>query len=246
MRIFGKQLFRSKNAEIESFYKAGTRAIAAGQYETARSQLTKAAKGDHASACYNLYALHAGGNISPYEIDTAAHYFQQAAALSHPRANSELYLLEAADRAGFGYDNFLDVIKACPRAAGYLPPIAMLCACRFTYAVCKKYNIMHDVIAFELDGASYTEKDFVQSFIKRTGLTADFYQGGMDRVESISAAGSTTDGFNKLTRAMRASGIDEDLAIVGRCTILGYLISKSSFGSKSKPLLGVKEFLKAR
>lgn len=80
------------------------------------------------------------------------------------------------------------------------------------------------------------------SFIKRTGIDTEFYDGGLNRLKAGSAADQITDGLNKLHVAMRRSGVSEQLAIMARCSIVGHIIAKSPYGDRSQPLRGVDTF----
>jgi len=53
-----------------------------------------------------------------------------------------------------------------------------------------------------------------------------------------------TDGLIELTMAMLGAGYPGEVALMARCSIVGYILSKSSFGNRAVPLLGVKDFLK--
>jgi propanediol dehydratase large subunit len=118
----------------------------------------------------------------------------------------------------------------------------MICAARFYDVVSRKYGATVDVIGYELDGAAMSDFDFVHSFIERTGIDKDFYEGGLRRLKSGSAADQITDGLNKLSVAMRRSGVSIKLTAMARCSIVGYLIAKSPYGSRSQPLRGVDTF----
>jgi hypothetical protein len=118
----------------------------------------------------------------------------------------------------------------------------MICAARFYDVICRKYGALTDVIAYELDAAATSDFDFVHSFINRTGIGKDFYEGGLNRLKPGSAADQITDGLNKLHIAMRHSGVSDKLAVMARCSIVGYIIAKSPYGGRSEPLRGIDTF----
>lgn len=217
--IFGKQFFKSTDVKAENSYKEGVNAVSRGDYLKAYHLFNEAAKSGHASAYYNLFLIHGGGYITPFDPD-------------------------AADRAGYGMDN-LARTAAASEQTGYLPPIFMVCGCRFVDSVSKQFGATMDVVAYELDAASMSDKKFVRSFITRTGVAPSVYRGGMERLIDGSAADQITDGLNQISVALVGSNMDNDLALMARCTMVGYMIKKSHLGIKSSHLLGVKEFLAA-
>lgn len=242
--IFGKQFFKSNDVKAENSYKAGVHAVECEAYLKAYHLFNEAAKTGHASAYYNLFLIHGGGYITPFDPDAAADNFYKAAAANHPTAKKQLFMLEAADRGGYGMDN-LARTAAASEQTGYLPPIFMVCGCRFVDSISKKFGATMDVVASELDAGSMSDKKFVRSFITRTGVTPSVYRGGMDRVIEGSAADQIIEGLNQISIALMGSRMNKDLALMARCTMVGYMIKKSHLGIKSSHLLGVQEFFAA-
>ena len=158
MALFGKQFFRSSDATAEDAYRSGVMAMTAKDFQGAYHHFNRAAEGEHGSAYYNLFLLHGGGYLPTFDLDAAADNFYKAAAIGHPKAEQQLYMLEGADRAGFGMDN-LAALAAGSVETGFLTPILMVCACRFVSAVSIKYGATMDVIAYELDAASSSEDE---------------------------------------------------------------------------------------
>lgn len=241
MPVFGKQFFKSPNETAEAAYAAGVIAVSRGDYFTACHLFNQAAEAGHASAYYNLFLLQGGGYISPLDPDAAADCFYKAAASEHPTAMAHSYLLKAADRAGFGMDN-LAIMAASSQETEHLPPLLLVCGCRYLDAVSKKFGAVTDVIAYELDAASNSEKSYVREFIARTGIDTNVYLGGMNRLIDGSAADEITDGLNQLSIALGRSMLTDDQAMMVRCTMLGYLIGKSHLCDRSSHLLGVSDF----
>lgn len=244
MALFGKQFFKSSDANAEKSYKEGVNAVSRGDYVKAYHLLNKASEAGHPSAYYNLFLIHGGGYITPFDPDAAADNFYKAAAANHPKAKEQLFMLEGADRAGYGMEN-LARTAAASQKTGYLPPILMVCGCRFVDSVATKFGATMDVIAYELDAASMSDKKFVSSFITRTGVSPSVYRGGMGRLVDGSAADQITDGLNQMSIALIGSKMGSDLALMARCTVVGYVIKKSHLGSRSSHLYGAKEFLAA-
>jgi len=182
--------------------------------------------------------------MAPYDFDLAADCWYKAAEAGHPRAKESLWQLEAADRGGFGADNLAEFARQLNPSGGLIPSI-MICAARFYDVICRKYGATVDVIAYELDAAATSDFDFVHSFIARTGIDKGFYEGGLNRLKNGSAADQITDGLNNLQLAMRRSGAGYRLALMARCSIVGYVIAKSPYGDRSQPLRGVDAFFTA-
>lgn len=241
MALFGKQMFKSPNARAEDAYKTGVLAVSAKKYQSAYEHFNRAAEAEHGSAYYNLFLLHGGGYLATFDLDAAADNFYKAAEIGHPKAKEQLYMLEGADRAGFGMDN-LAVLAAGSVETGFLPPVLMVCACRFMSAVSIKYGATMDVIAYELDAASSSEDSFIEAFVVRTGIDQGFYRGGLNRLVEGSAADQITDGLNDFSLALSRSGMGSRLGKMARCTIVGHIIKKSYLGENAAPLLGVERF----
>ncbi|MCR6658641.1 MAG: hypothetical protein NVV72_04585 [Asticcacaulis sp.] len=237
---FQNPFFKSKSKEAEGEYVAGVLALQKGDNSGASKHFGNAARQGHISAVYNLSLLWGGGSITPYDFDLAADCWYKAAEAGHPGAKSAIWQLEASDRGGFGGDNLAKFAEETND--GNLIPSIMICAARFYDVVCRKYGATVDVIAYELDAAATSDYDFVHSFIRRTGIDKSFYDGGLRRLKSGSAADQITDGLNKLHIAMTRSGISGNLALMARCSIVGYIIAKSTYGSRSQPLCGTDTF----
>lgn len=118
----------------------------------------------------------------------------------------------------------------------------MICAARFFDVTCKKYGATNDVIAYELDGAASSDWKFIHSFIGRTGIDSSFYEGGLNRLSEGSAADQVTDGLNALSVAMGQIGYDQNLIVMARCSIVGYIILKSPYRQNAEPLRGIDAF----
>lgn len=243
MTKFKLPFFKSASQETENEYSLGVLALQGGNYAEASERFQKAAQSGHVSALYNLSILWGGGHVTPYDFDLAADCWYKAAAEDHPTASQSLWQLEAADRGGFGTDNL--VRFALQNDGNALVAGTMICAARFFDVICRKFGATADVIAYELDAARMSDYPYIQAFVRRTGLTEDFYLGGLDRLVEGSAANQVTDGLNNLHLAMRQSGMSEELALMARCSIVGHVIRKSPYGDKALPLRGVDTFFQA-
>ncbi|MFC3616435.1 hypothetical protein ACFORG_22050 [Lutimaribacter marinistellae] len=234
-----------KKDPAEQAYRKGLRHLKAGEMAEASQSFSEAMQAGHAAAAYNLSVLWGMGAVSPYDFDVAADCWYKAAAAGNETARQSLWLLEAADRAGFGNDNLIALLGKQPKSPT-LNGTLMICAARFYDAVCRQYGATADVIAYELDGASSSEMPFVHAFIARTGIDRSFYAGGLDRLTEGSAADQVTDGLNAFSVALRQSGCSMEMSIMARCSIVGYMIRKSAYGGASEPLLGTDRFFDAR
>lgn len=241
MALFQKPFFKSKNTSVEDEYNNGVKCLQRKDWAAASRHLSVAAKGGHVSAIYNLSLLWGGGLVTPYDFDLAADCWYKAAAMEHPKAKQTLWLIEAADRGGFGTDNLVKMTLEQGSQNG-LVAVIMICAARFFDVTCRKFGATNDVIAYELDGAASSDWEFIQSFVKRTGIDKSFYEGGLNRLKEGSAADQVTDGLNSLSVAMRNVGFDAETTAMARCSIVGYIILKSPYGEKSQPLLGLDQF----
>lgn len=242
MALFQKPFFKSKNADVEGEYVTGVRHLQRGDMNAASRHLVKAAEGGHASAFYNLSILWGSGAVSPYDFDAAADCWYKAAAAGHPKAQESLWLLEAADRAGFGTENLIDMALKQGKNGALLNSNVMICAARFFDVTCKKYGATNDVIAYELDGAASSDWKFIHAFIDRMGIDCSFYEGGLDRLSEGSAADQVTDGLNHFAVAMGQIGYDQYSIAMARCSIVGYIILKSPYGQHAEPLRGLDTF----
>ena len=243
------QLFHGfeKKDNSEELYQQGLVHLKSGKYDLVRSRFSEAMKFGHISAQWNLCLLLGSGSVSPYDFDTAADCWYQAAASGHERAKKTLWLIEAADRGGFGYNN-LALMQLKHAGANIqlnhmmLSSQLMICAARFTHVSCQNRGATADVIAHELDGARLSDFPFVLNFIERTGIEKSFYQDGMKRLIKNSPADQITDGLMSFSFAMLESGVSREMVAMAKCSIVGYVIRKSIFGENAKPLRGIDTF----
>lgn len=243
-------LFSRRGAQkdpSEQLYQKGLVHLKSGEHGLASARFSEAMELGHVSAQYNLSLLLGAGVVSPYDFDVAADCWYKAAAAGHERAKETLWLIEAADRGGFGFDNLAQMTLKQPAAQiqlgqVMLPGPLMICAARFTNVSCQKFGATMDVIAYELDGAASSDFPFVHAFIERTGIDKSFYQGGLERLVENSAADQITDGLNAFSVALQQSGIPLKLAVMARCSIVGQVIRKSAFGDSAKALCGTDTF----
>lgn len=233
--------YRDSDPDIENTFSKGVLCLSRNDFYGANAFFKLAASSGHISAIYNLAILSANGSISPYDINFAADCFYKASAGGHPKAKANLPWLEAADQAVFGIDNLAIFASDLP-IEPCLNYLLMIVGCRFYSALCKKYDVENEVIEYELDAASYSDNQFAKAFIRRTGVSIDNYKGGTDRLKEGSIADQITDGLNYLTIQLMHSGYSDEKCLITRCTIVGYLISKSTYSDQSKPLLGLDAF----
>lgn len=241
MALFNNPFFKSKNADVEDAYTNGVMALQNDQFDLADRNFRTAAQGGHVSALYNLALLYGGGSISPYDLDFAIDCFYKAANAGHPIASEKRWLLEAADRGGFGTQNLAKFASECGHLEG-LNHLVMMCGARFFDVLCKKYGATNDVIAYELDAAATSDYPAIQRFLKRTNISPSFYEGGLNRLVSGSAADQITNGLTELYMGMKAGRVADELCLMARCTIVGHIVLKSPYGSRSAPLKSIKDF----
>lgn len=241
MTLFGKPFFTSDEKKTETSYEDGVRCLSRNDFYGANKHFREAASAGHVSAFHNLAILNGAGYISPYDVDFAADCYYKAAAAGHPTAKEQIFWLEAADRAGVGTDNLSNFASKLPAEHG-LNHILMMAGCRFYGALCKSYGATNDVIEYELEAASLSDYKFIQSFVQRTGVPASSFKGGLNRLKAGSAADQITDGLNGLYVGLKKSGHSDEICLMARCTIVGYLVSKSMYSEKSSQLLGVDRF----
>jgi hypothetical protein len=240
---FQKPFHSSPSARVEADYVNGVQALQNGNWNAASRHFVDAARAGHVSALFNLSLLWGGGFVTPYDFDLAADSWYKAAAAGHPHAREALWQLEAADRAGFGFDNLAKFAEE-PNDGDFVPS-TMICAARFTDAVCRKAGATVDVIAHELDIASKSNDPHVLAFLARTGIRSDFFRGGSTRIKPGSAADQIIDGLNEFVVSMLVAGIPPKHAAMARCSIVGYVIAKSPYGDQSEPLRGLDTFFAA-
>ncbi len=241
MALFGKPFFESKSKDAEGAYSTGVFCLQNNDLYGANDYFNQAAAEGHISALYNLALLNGGGSISPYDIDFAVQCFRQAAAGGHPKAKEFSLWLDKADDTSFG-------TIALSMYASQLPTqdepnhLLMMVGCRLYGALCKQYNATDAVVQYELDAASNSEHDYIQEFIKRTGVSKSIYNGGLNRLVEGSAADQITDGLNTLHISLKKAGNSDSLCLMIRCTIVGYIISKSVHSPNARPMLGFDKF----
>ena len=251
----GAQHFISDDDEAEGRYIKGVLCLRRGDYDGANDNFKAAASKGHVSAYWNLAILIGSGRVTPFDIDYAADCFRAAAGGGHPTANKWIYMLDAADRGGFGYDN-LERMIAAGGSQDDLPAILIVCACRFTHVLCTQHGVTDEVIDYELPAAAKSDNPAIREFVRRTGIDLprrpmrwvnespddshmEFFSPDL---EEGSPADGITDGFNQITVALMRAGYSDELAAFARCTVLGYVISKSARGTHAKPLLGLEQF----
>lgn len=243
MKLFGSAFFRSGNKVIEDAYTSGVLAIQKGDYQEADRHFRQAAKGGHVSALFNLGLLHGAGDVSPMDPDFAIECLYKAAEAGHPKAQElKKGFLEPADRGSYGTVNLVQNASCIGPDNGMIY-LLMLNACRFIEVLCRQHDATDQVIAYELDGASYSDYPMVHRFLERTGIPTAFYRDGLNSLAPGCPADQITDVLNQFSVAMRQAGHDDTSVVYARCTIVGYLIRSSRHGSRSKPLLGKKEFI---
>lgn len=241
MAIFGKPFFESKSKDAEGAYSTGVFCLQNNDLYGANDYFKQAAAEGHISALYNLSLINGGGSISPYEIDFAVECFRQAAAGGHPTAKEFTIWLDKADDTSLG-TIALAMFAANLSAQDEPNHLLMMIACRLYSALCTRYGATDAVIKYELDAACASDHSYVQAFIKRTGISRSAYEGGLNGLEEGSAADQITDGLNSLHMELKQSGHSDRICLMIRCTIVGYIISKSIHSSSAQPLLGVDKF----
>lgn len=242
MAKFQIPFFRSRNAKVEANFTKGIFHLQEGNYATAAALFENAAEAGHVSALFNLCLIQGSGFVSPWNFDVSADHWYKAAALGHPSAKETLYMLEAADRGGFGIGPLVTMTADNSIEDGITPGRIMTCAARYFGALCKKYGATNDVIAYELDILASNERTEFKSFLTRTGVPEIFFIGGSKRLIMGSAAHQVIDCLNQFNRAQIKSGVAISNARMSRCAIVGYIIQKSLFGGSSEPLLGFDKF----
>lgn len=207
----------------------------------ANDYFKQAAADRNISALYNLSLLNGGGSISPYDIDFAVECFRQAAAGAHPNAKEFSVWLDKADDTSFGTIGLSMFASSLP-TQDEPNHLLMMVGCRLYSALCERYKATEAVIQYELDAASKSDYSYVQDFIKRTGISKSIYAGGLNKLQEGSAADQITDGLNNLYLHLKKSGNSDSICIMIRCTIVAYIISKSVYSDKAKPMLGFDKF----
>jgi len=243
MANFQNPFFKSSNNLTERQYEIGVRFLAENKYIEANQHLKIAAKEGHISALYNLAVLNGSGVIEPFDVDFAAECFYNAAHAGHPNAKANLFMLEAADRAGLGTTHLANLVLNSQPVDNMLPHLVMITGCRFYAAVCKATDATQQVINFELDAASTSEHKYIQDFVKRCGVPVSEFSGGMHRLQKGDAADQITDGLNHLFLSMKQAGYADELCLIARCTIVSYIISHSKYSNSAPELHSINVFL---
>ena len=241
MRLFANPFFRSASDAVEQTYTEGVKALQRHDHAAADRLFRQAAAGGHVSALYNLAIMHGSGLANPWDPEFGIECFYKAADAGHPSASESRWLLEGADRGGFGTDN-LTLLASRMRPEGGLNAMTMLCACRFIEVLCRQHDATDAVIAYELDAAVMSDDPAVIRHVERTGVPHRFYAGGLNKLVAGSSADQITDVLNAFSMAMQGARQPEKMVIIARCTIVGHLIRTSRHGSLSRPMLGVQQF----
>ncbi|MEH6640574.1 hypothetical protein [Vreelandella glaciei] len=238
MALFDNPFFRSKDNNAENEYTEGVLCIQKNDFYGANSHLKSAARGGHVSALYNLSLINGGGYISPYDVDFSIDCLRKAARGGHPKSQEFSPWIDKAEDTSFG-TVALAMFAAKFAAGNVLSHILVMVGCKLYAALCAKYGVEDEVIAYELDAANHSDYQFIHNFIRRTGVSKSIYSGGLNRLEKGAAADQITDGLNQLHVGLKQSGHDDKISLMTRCTIVGYVISKSKYAKSASPLLGV-------
>lgn len=235
MRFFGSQ---TNEADL---YLQGMICLKMGDSYGANSFFRRSADKGHLSALYNSALLNGGASISPFDIDYAIDCFRAAGNKGHQKAGEYLFWLDKAEDTSFG-TIALSMFAANISDNNEPNHLLMMVGCSLYNALCKRCDVFDSVIEYELDAASTSEHEFIHEFIERTGISKSVYRGGLNRIQLGSAADQIKDGLNDLFFGLKQSGHSDELCLMIRCTIVGYLISKSRHAHAAMPLLGVDKF----
>jgi len=241
MALFSNPFFKSKSKETEDDYSKGVVCLQNGNFYNADKFFRAAATSGHVSALYNLALINGGASISPYDIDFAIDCFRKAGDGGHPKAKEFSTWIDKAEDTSFG-TTALAMFAAQLPAQSEPNHLLMMVGCRLYNALCIQYGASDSVIEYELDAASTSDHPYIHRFIERTGVKKSVYSGGLNRVLQGSAADQITDGLNHLSLGLKRSGHSDDLSLMIRCTIVGYIITKSKHANGAAPLLGVDKF----
>lgn len=241
MAIFDKPFFRSKEHSTEVDYTKGVYCIQRNDFYGADKFLKSAASGGHVSALYNLCLIHGSGHVSPYDVDFAIDCLRKAALGGHPKAQEFSPWIDKAEDTTFGTVALAMFAAQSPinSVPNYL---LVMVGCRLYSALCENHGVTDHVIAYELDAARNSDHQYVHDFIRRTGIRKSNYSGGLRMIESGSAADQITDGLNQLHIGLKQAGNDDRICLMTRCTIVGYVISRSKYAELASPLLGIDKF----
>lgn len=241
MSLFNIPFFKSPAQRIEEFYSKGVVFLQNNDFYNANDHFKRASSEGHVSATYNLALINGGGSITPYDIDFASYCFRQSATGGHPSSKEFTFWLDKAEDTSYG-TTALAMFASKLSVDDSPNHLLMMTGCLLYNALCQIHKATDAVIEYELDAASHSEYSYVQNFIRRTGIEKSKYEGGLDRLEKGSAADQITDGLNNLYLALKHSGHSDDLCIMIRCTIVGYIISKSNHRDNASVLFGVDKF----
>jgi len=153
----------------------------------------------------NLYLMWGTGAVSPYDFDAAADCWYKAAALGHPKAKESLWLIEAADRGGFGTEILADFAEKQGSQNGLVAPV-MICAARFFDVLCRKYG-ESDVVINAVEGHhNDVEPTSVYTFLTaaadaasagRPGARRESIENYVTRLESLERIAASFAGVQK-------------------------------------------------
>lgn len=241
MALFSNPFFRSKSETIEDDYSKGVLCLQRNDFYGANKFFRVAADNGHVSALYNLALINGSGSISPYNIDYSVSCFRKAADRGHPKAKEFSVWIDKAEDTSFG-TTALAMFAAQLPAQNEPNHLLMMVGCSLYKTLCIQYGAFDSVIEYELDAASTSDHQYIHKFIERTGVKQSAYSGGLNRIQQGSAADQITDGLNDLFLGLKRSGHADNLCLMIRCTIVGYVISKSKHANGAAPLLGGDEF----
>ena len=238
MALFSNPFSGNQGKTPEDDYSKGVLCLKANDFYGANDFFKSAARGGHVSALYDLGLINSMGRISPYEIDFAISCFHNAAAGGHAKAK---------DVVGWLNDKTFDITKlswlsSIYPAEGWPNIIVTMVGCRLYNALCIEHDVTDSVIDYELDAARFSEHSYIQNFINRTGISGSVYSGGLNRIQEGSVVDAITDGLNNLYVGLKGAGHSDQICLLTRCTIVGYIISKSRHARRAMPLLGTDKF----
>lgn len=239
-------IFKSKSSpvdgkSIEKVYQKGLISVRAHDLYVAADLFKQAADRGHIPSIYQLALAHGSGAISPYNVDFAVDNCYRAAQLGYPKAVEQAQLLAKADDTTFG-TTALALFGSRLDGTETTPSMFMLASCRLYSALCERYDAFDEVINCEPDAASSSDHAFVRDFVERTAIPSSMYRNGIKHLQDGSAADQITDGLNQLYMGLKQSGYPDRICIFARCTIVGYVVSKSKHGHNAGELLGFDKF----
>ncbi|WP_299913375.1 hypothetical protein [uncultured Paracoccus sp.] len=238
MELYG---FSDDPTTGHDLFRSAVSAVASDNFYEADGLLRKSMLRGFMPAYFNSAILNGQGCISPFNIDYAVECYRTAAQLGHERAAELLQIINNADIAHLTISDITNLATALEHGT-FLNPIHTMVACRFYKSLCEKTSSLEEVILYEIEAASQSEYRSVLEFVDRTGIPPESYEGAYGRLVAGSPADKITDGLNELTVAMSRSGASERSYLFQRCTIVGYLVSRSRLGKDAKLLLGIEDF----